>query len=74
LSNFYDITERRHAEDGLRESEQKFRTIIEQSTEGFVLIDVTGQIIEWNQAQTRISGSSRVKKRWAVLSGRRSCA
>ena len=59
LTTFYDTTERRRAEDALRESEQKFRTIIEQSTEGFVLIDVTGQIIEWNQAQARISGIPR---------------
>ena len=59
LTTFYDTTERRRAEDALRESEQKFRTIIEQSTEGFVLIDVTGEIIEWNQAQARISGIPR---------------
>ncbi len=54
-----DITARKWAEDALRESEQKFRTIIEQSTEGFVLIDEQGRILEWNQAQARISGVPR---------------
>ena len=51
--------ERERMQQALRESERKFRTIIEQATEGFVLIDVTGQIIEWNQAQMRISGIPR---------------
>jgi PAS domain S-box-containing protein len=59
LTTLYDTTERRRAEDALRESEQKFRTIIEQSTEGFVLIDTGGQVLEWNQAQARISGIPR---------------
>jgi PAS domain S-box-containing protein len=59
LTTLYDTTERRRAEDALRESEQKFRTIIEQSTEGFVLIDTGGQVLEWNQAQVRISGIPR---------------
>jgi PAS domain S-box-containing protein len=54
-----DITARKWAEDALRESEQKFRTIIEQSTEGFMLVDGQGRILEWNQAQTRISGIPR---------------
>jgi PAS domain S-box-containing protein len=56
LTTVYDITERRQAEDALRESEQKFRAIIEQSAEGFLLIDGAGRIVEWNQAQARISG------------------
>jgi PAS domain S-box-containing protein len=59
LTTLHDITERRRAEDALRESEQKFRTIIEQSTEGFMLIDGAGRILEWNQAQARISGTPR---------------
>ena len=59
LTTVHDITERRRAEDALRDSEQKFRTIIEQSTEGFMLIDAEGRILEWNQAQTRISGVPR---------------
>jgi PAS domain S-box-containing protein len=50
-----DITQWKLAEESLRQSEQKFRTFIEQCTEGFLLIDEQGLIIEWNQAEEKIS-------------------
>jgi two-component system cell cycle sensor histidine kinase/response regulator CckA len=60
------VIERKQAEsqrdttlEALRESERKFRTFIEQSTEGIVLLDEQGAIIEWNQAQERIWGLKR---------------
>jgi two-component system, LuxR family, sensor kinase FixL len=55
----HDITERKRAEQALSESEQKFRNFIEQSTEGFTLVDENGMVIEWNQAQELISGIPR---------------
>lgn len=54
--SFWDITARKRAEENLRESEEKFRTIIELSNEGVVLIDERGYILEWNRAQEQISG------------------
>ncbi|HEY1407264.1 MAG TPA: ABC transporter substrate binding protein, partial [Spirochaetota bacterium] len=51
-----DVTEKRKSEIELRESEQKFRTLIEQSTEGIVLIDERGVIIEWNRALEEMTG------------------
>jgi PAS domain S-box-containing protein len=54
-----DVTESRRFESALRESEEKFRAFIEQNSEGVVLIDVDGRILEWNQAQARISGIPR---------------
>ncbi len=54
-----DITERKLAEEGLRESEEKFRAIIEQFSEGFVLVNEQGYIIEWNAANERITGIPR---------------
>ncbi|MBN2393960.1 MAG: PAS domain S-box protein [Anaerolineae bacterium] len=59
MALLHDITERRQAEDALRASEQKFRGFIEQSSEGFALIDENGKVVEWNQAQEQISGLSR---------------
>ncbi len=59
LSITRDISERKRAEDALRESEEKFRTMIEQASEGFVLIDERGMIIEWNQAMEHIGGIRR---------------
>ncbi len=60
------VIERKQAEsqrdatlEALRESEQKFRTFIEQSAEGITLLDEQGAIIEWNQAQERIWGLKR---------------
>lgn len=53
-----DVTKRMAMERALRESEEKFRSVIEQAAEGFVLIDETGKVIEWNRAQERIWGLS----------------
>jgi PAS domain S-box-containing protein len=51
-----DITEHKRAEEALRESEQKFRSFIEESSEGFTLTDEQGTIIEWNRAREKITG------------------
>ena len=54
-----DLTERERMEATLRESENKFRTIIEQAKDGITLLDEKGFIIEWNAAQERIWGLKR---------------
>ncbi len=46
-----DITERKRAEQALRESEQRFRSFIEQSAEGVMIVDEEGRIIEWNDSE-----------------------
>ncbi len=51
-----NITAIKQAEDALRESEEKFRSIIEQSSDGIVIIDEEGAIIEWNAAMEEIMG------------------
>ncbi|MBN1876040.1 MAG: response regulator [Anaerolineae bacterium] len=51
-----DITDRKQSEEALKESELKYRTIIERFAEGFALIDEQGYIIEWNQAMEQIFG------------------
>ncbi len=63
-----NITQRKQAEaerkaalEALRESEEKFRSFIEQSSEGMVLLDEAGRVIEWNQAQERITGIPRAE-------------
>ncbi len=51
-----DITRRKLAEESLRESEWKFRSIVEQSAQGFTLINQEGKVIEWNVSQEKITG------------------
>jgi PAS domain S-box-containing protein/putative nucleotidyltransferase with HDIG domain len=50
---------RKQAEISIYESEQKFRSFIEQSSDGFVLVDEQGNVIEWNQALEWITGLRR---------------
>jgi PAS domain S-box-containing protein len=56
-----DVTDRQIIERALRESEEKFRSVIEQASDGFVLIDEAGMVIEWNHAQEQIWGMSRAE-------------
>lgn len=59
VGSLTDITWRKQIEDALRESEHKFRTFIEQSSEGLALVDEQGYVIEWNQSQEKITGLGR---------------
>lgn len=53
------LDERRQSEQALRENEEKFRTLIEQSAEGVILADENGTIVEWNYASERMTGLER---------------
>ncbi len=53
---FRDVSERKRMEDRLRETESRFQSIMEQSSEGIVLTDETGNVIEWNRAQEEVTG------------------
>jgi PAS domain S-box-containing protein len=47
-STVFDITERKRAEEELRESELKARTIVNTAYDAFVAIDHSGLITDWN--------------------------
>jgi PAS domain S-box-containing protein len=59
LSITRDITERKHAEEALRESEEKFKTIFENANDQIVYIDLDGTVIDINQAFEDILGYKR---------------
>ena len=46
----FDVTERRRAEDALRESEARLRTIIETEPECVKLVDAQGRLLDMNPA------------------------
>ena len=54
-----NISERKRAEQALRESEAKYRAIIETSADGFWVVNMDGQLLEVNDAYMRLSGYSR---------------
>jgi len=51
-----DITERKHIEEALRESEEKYRTVLETSTDPIVVYDIEGEVTYFNPAFTRVFG------------------
>jgi len=69
---FHDVSERKRVEDRLKDTESRFRSVMEQSSEGIILIDESGEIIEWNRAQEQITGRSRSevlgRPTWEVIS------
>ncbi len=54
-----DITKLKEAEKTLTQSEEKYRSVLEQSYNGVVLSDDEGKIIEWNKSMEIISGMSK---------------
>ena len=50
LSIIRDITQRKHAEESMLETEERFKTYITSSPNGIIVVDHTGRCIEANQA------------------------
>ncbi len=54
-----DITERKQAEEALRESKEKFRTIAVSANDAIIMMDDEAKISYWNPAAERIFGYSK---------------
>jgi PAS domain S-box-containing protein len=53
-----DITERRKAEEALKESERKFRTYVSNAPDGIFIMDERGNCLEVNEAACHLTGYS----------------
>ena len=51
-----DITDRKKAEEALRESERRFRSLIDQAADGILVHDLDGKFLEVNQQASRSLG------------------
>ena len=54
-----DITERMHADEALRRSEEKYRTILETMEEGYFEVDLAGNLVFFNDTLCKITGYSK---------------
>lgn len=55
----HDITERKEAEEAIRESEERYRTQFDRASEGIFTLSPQGVLLEVNEAMARMHGYTR---------------
>lgn len=61
VSFIRDITEHKKAQEALRESERKYKLLIETTNTGYVILDYAGKVLDANQEYLRMTGRTRME-------------
>ncbi|NOY61059.1 MAG: PAS domain S-box protein [Calditrichaeota bacterium] len=56
---FWDVTEQEQAEEALRESQEKFKSISESAQDAIIMMNTDGEVSFWNKAAEKIFGYNR---------------
>ena len=61
VSIIHDVTEQRRAEAAVREAEEQYRRIFEATSDGLVILDQEGMVVEANPAMCAMHGYTRAE-------------